>query len=155
MTDTVATQNLPAFHIHRIYLKGCSLEMPHAPKIFLEQGEIKMDVQLNPAVNDIGDGNFDVALRATLTAKLGDKVLYLLEVDQAGIFELQNIPAADQQMLLEVKCPEILTSYIRTQLADTLSRAQMPPFLLPEINWGQAFMERQQANVIAANESVH
>lgn len=150
MTETVnpATPT-PSFHIHRIYLKGTSLEIPHAPQIFLEAGEVGLDFKLVPIVNELGNNLVEATLRGTLTATVKDQTLYLLEVDQAGVFEIQHVHGTDRQALLEVNAMAVLTSYLRTQLADTLQRAQMLPFLLPEINWAGAFLERQTA--LAAN----
>lgn len=142
--QVVTPDNTPTFNIQRIYMKGASLEMPHAPAIFLEQGEINVEFNLAPNVDKLAADIYEVNLRGTITAKLADKVFFLLEVDQAGIFEARNIPENELSAVLEINGPAILTPYLRVQISDILSRASVPPFLLPEINWAGAFMEKQK-----------
>lgn len=141
MSDTT-TQAVPSFQIQRVYLKGQSLEIPHAPAIFLEQGEMKLDLHLSPTVQTLEGTISEVTLRATVTAKIGEKVAYVLEVDQAGIFDVQNLSAQDTMQALEVKGSEILASYLRAAVSDTLSRSSLPAFILPEINWLVAYQQR-------------
>ena len=146
MTTPAATENnVSAFNIQRVYLKGASLEMPLAPAIFLEQGEVGLEFNLATAITPLTPIIYEVALRATVTAKLGDKVQFLAEVDQAGIFELINIPQDQLQMALEINAATILTPYLRSNITDLLQRATLPMFMLPEINWGAAFVEKQKA----------
>lgn len=155
-TNQVAVpENAPMFNIQRIYMKGASLEMPHAPAIFLEQGEINVDFQLGPTVNSLAPNIYEVVLRGTVTAKLGEKLFFLLEVDQSGIFEARNIPESELPAALEINAPAILTPYLRSQLSDLLQRASLPPFLLPEINWAHAFLEKQKQTATPGPALVH
>jgi len=82
----------PTFQLQRCYLKDASLELPHAPRIFLEQQSPSIDVQLEVSNSSVLDGIYEVVVRVTATAKLGDKVLFLAEGKQAGIFEIRNVP---------------------------------------------------------------
>lgn len=148
MTDQIATINqTPAesqavFNIQRTYLKGISLELPKGAETFLQQGNPNIDLNLGVSSSLLADGIFEVNLRATVTSQIDGKTLFLLEVDQAGIFEIRNIPAEQMQGVLEVSCPAILAPYLRAQVADALSRATMPIFYLPEINWLAMFQQR-------------
>lgn len=143
--------NAPMFNIQRAYLKGTSFEMPHGPAIFLGQHEIGFSLNLTPKRAELAPGVFEIVLHATLTAtdSKDGKVWFLLEIEQAGIFELRNIPAEHVEGLLAIRCPTILHNYLRVQISDTLSRATLPPFMLPEFDWGvvtqQAQAEQQAA----------
>ena len=89
MTDQAAQ---PSFSIQRIYLKDMSLEQPNAPKILLEQGQPQVDVQLNLHGEPVQEGLYEVSVTATVTTKVNDKVLFLVEAKQAGPFEIRNHP---------------------------------------------------------------
>jgi preprotein translocase subunit SecB len=159
-TPTVVQQaqdlNAPSFNIQRVYLKGTSLEMPHAPAIFLGQNEIAMDLNITPKMTELAPGVHELVLHATLTAKdpKSDKVWFLLEVDQAGIFELRNIPTEHINGLLQVRCPTILHNYLRVQIADTLSRATLPQFILPEFDWQHIAMQQAAAEPAEASPRI-
>ena len=83
----------PVFQIQRMYLKDLSLEQPNSPQILLEQAQPAVDIQLGLGAPPIADGVYEVAVTATVTTKVNDKTLFLVEAKQAGIFEIRNIPA--------------------------------------------------------------
>jgi preprotein translocase subunit SecB len=143
--------NAPVFNIQRVYLKGTSLEMPHAPEIFLGQNEITMDLNVTPKLTELAPGVHELVLHATLTAKdaKSNKIWFLLEIDQAGIFELRNIPAEHVEGLLNIRCPTILHGHLRVQIADTLNRATMPQFLLPEFDYAHIAQQAKEQQVQA------
>lgn len=147
----------PMFGIQRTYLKGISLEMPRGAETFVQQGNPHIDVNLGVSSAQLADGVFEVTLRGTLTGSIEGKTLFVLEADQAGIFEIRNIPAQDMPGLLEVSCPTILTPYLRAQVADVLARATLPVFHLPEINWMAMQQQRiaQEAQAPAGSTLVH
>lgn len=159
MSQTPAPDSaIPVFNIQRAYLKGTSLEMPGAPASFLAHRELSVNLHLDQKHSEVAPGLFEVVLVATLTAtdtKEG-KVYFLLEIEQAGIFELRNIPAEHMAGLLHVRCPGILQNYLRVQITDTLARATLPPFMMPDIDWN-AVMQQAQAEQQAAidNRIVH
>ena len=145
MTDIVQpADNAPFFQIQRVFIKDISLEMPHAPQIFIEQGEVRLDFNLMTESKPLADNVFETSLRGTITATLGSKTVYLLEVVQSGIFEARNIPEGEMPQLMEITCPTILLPYLRTAVTDLLQRASLPLFFLPEVNWAAAYMEKQQ-----------
>ena len=132
----------PTFSIQRIYLKDLSLEMPNAPTILLEQGHPQVDVQLNLHAEPAAEGIYEVAITATVTAKLGDKVLFLVEAKQAGLFEIRNVPNDQLQPIIAIACPQIVYPYLRATVADTINRTGLPPVHLTEVNF-QAMYEAQ------------
>jgi preprotein translocase subunit SecB len=137
-----SAQQGPVFQLQRIYLKDASLEMPHAPQIFLEQGAPQIDVQLDVSNNAVVDGVVEVVVRVTTTARVGEKVLFLIETKQAGIFEMRGIPEQQLAAVLGVVCPGIIYPYLRANVADLLTRTGLPPVHLAEINFEALFQQR-------------
>ena len=135
----------PVFQIQRIYLKDLSLEQPNSPQVLLEQTQPQVDIQLSMAAEVVAQGVFEVAVTATVTTKVGDKVLFLVEAKQAGIFEIRNVPAEQQQAILGVMCPQMLYPYLRAIVSDVCTRAGFPPILLAEVNFQAMFEAQQQA----------
>ena len=140
-----------------MYLKDLSLEQPNAPAILLEQAEPKVEVQVDIQVNRLDQNNFEVTLVGTVTTKVGEKVLFLVEAHQSGIFEIRNMPEEQMDPLLGIACPTILFPYLRANIADVISRAGFQPIHLAEINFHALYEQRAsqvaQGNVTAASNS--
>ena len=141
----------PVFQIQRIYLKDLSLEQPNSPQVLLEQTQPQVDIQLGMAAEAVSAGLFEVTVTATVTTKVGEKVLFLVEAKQAGIFEIRNIPADQQQGILGVVCPQMLYPYLRAIVSDVCTRAGFPPILLAEVNFQAMFEAQQQAQLAQAS----
>ena len=153
----------PGFRIQRIYLKDVSLEQPNAPQILLVASEPQVHVEIDIAVAPLSEGIFEVALSSTVTAKVDTKVLFLVEAKQAGIFEFSNIPVEQIDPMLGIACPTILYPYLRSNIADIISRAGFQPIHLNEINFHgmyehrlmQAQQEAAAKNGAAAESKPH
>lgn len=143
----------PEFRIQRIYLKDLSLEQPNAPQILLVAAEPQVTVEIDISVNPLSEEIFEVALIATLTAKVDSKVLFLVEATQAGIFEFTNIPPQQIDPMLGISCPTILYPYLRSNIADIISRAGFQPIHLNEVNFHGMYEHRlMQAQAAATKE---
>ena len=144
----MSEQQQPAFSIEKIYVKGLSLEIPHAPQAFLERETPEVDLQLHTEAQQIEDGIFECSVIVTVTSKLADgKVLFLIEAAQAGIFQIRNIPEDEMQPILGVACPNILFPYLRETVSDVVTRAGFPPVLLAPINFDALYAQQlEQAN---------
>jgi preprotein translocase subunit SecB len=140
----MADNNDPVFQIQRVYLKEASLEQPNSPAILLEQEQPSVDIQLGVEAQQAADGMYEVAVAATVTTKIKDRTVFLVEVKQAGIFEIRNIPADQLQAIMGIACPQIVYPYLRSNVADMITRAGFPPVHLAEINF-QSMYEQQQA----------
>jgi preprotein translocase subunit SecB len=140
--DGADSSKEPQFKIQRIYLKDLSLEQPNAPEILLVAAEPQIQIEIDVAVSRLSDEVFEVALIATLTSKVDDKVLFLVEAKQAGIFEFTNIPPEQIDPMLGISCPTILYPYLRSNIADTISRAGFQPIHLNEINFHGMYEHR-------------
>jgi preprotein translocase subunit SecB len=132
----------PGFRIQRIYLKDLSLEQPNAPQILLVASEPQVQVEIDISVAPLSEGVFEVALSSTVTAKVDAKVLFLVEAKQAGIFEFSNIPVEQIDPMLGIACPTILYPYLRSNIADIISRAGFQPIHLNEINFHGMYEHR-------------
>jgi preprotein translocase subunit SecB len=141
----------PVFQIQRVYLKEASLEQPNSPAILLEQEQPAVDIQLGVEASQAADGVFEVSVTATVTTKLKEKTVFLVEVKQAGIFEIRNLPPEQMNPIMGIACPQIVYPYLRANVADIVTRAGFPPVHLAEINF-QAMYEQQHAGEQAAAE---
>ena len=139
-----AQQRQPVFALQRCYLKDLSLEQPNSPQILLEQAQPTVDVQMNLESQNLADGVVEVCVTATITARIDQRTLFLVEGKQAGIFELRNVPQEHVDLLLGIACPQTVYPYLRANLADAITRAGFPPVHLAEINF-QAMFEAQRA----------
>lgn len=142
----------PSFSIQRVYMKDFSLEQPNSPAILLEQGQPSLDIQLDVQANQVNPGFFEVVVKATVHSKLQDKTLFLVEAQQAGIFEIQNVEAQQMGPVLGITCPHILYPYLRAFVADAIGRAGFAPVHLEEINF-QAMYESALASQDNASEA--
>ena len=144
-------QQQPIFGIEKIYVKDLSLEIPHAPDVFLTGEQPQVDVQLHNEGALIGEGLYQVVLTVTVTAKTGEKTMFLVEAAQAGIFQIRNVPETDLEPLLATACPNILFPYARETVSDVISRAGFPPVYLAPVNFEAIYLQRlQQAQEQAA-----
>jgi preprotein translocase subunit SecB len=139
-------QQEPVFQIQRVYLKEASLEQPNSPGILLEQEQPTVDIQLGVEAGQAAEGMYEVCVTATVTTKLKDKTVFLVEVKQAGIFEIRNLPPEQMNPIMGIACPQIVYPYLRANVSDIVTRAGFPPVHLAEINF-QAMYEQQQASV--------
>ena len=144
----MADDNNPVFQIQRIYLKDLSLEQPNSPQILLEQAQPQVEINLGLGAEPIGEGVYEVTVTATVTTKVNDKTLFLVEAKQGGIFEIRNIPEEQLRQILGIACPGIVYPYLRAIVSDVCTRAGFPPVVLSEVNF-QAMYEAQQAQALA------
>jgi preprotein translocase subunit SecB len=133
----------PVFQIQRVYLKDLSLEQPNSPQILLEQEQPQVDINLGVEAQPIAEGIVEVAVVATVTTKIKDKTLFLVEAKQAGIFEIRNVPEEQLNPIIGIACPQIVYPYLRAVVADVITRAGFPPVHLAEVNF-QAMYEAQR-----------
>ncbi len=139
-----AATDAPVFTIERIYVKDLSLENPNSPQSFLQQESPQIEVSLATRGEPVGEGIFESVLTVTVTAKVGEQTLFLVEVAQAGIFQIRNIPEQDVQPLLGVHCPNILFPYARENISSAIIRAGYPPVHLAPINFEALYAQQLQ-----------
>jgi len=154
MSDQNTPELQASFNIQRIYLKDMSLEQPNSPSIFLEQDGPSIEVQIDVGNEKLADDIYEATVTVTITAKIRDKIAFLVEGKQGGIFELRNIPEDQLEPLLGIACPNIIYPYLRANIADMVTRGGFPPVHLTEINFEVFYQQRKQALSQAATTTL-
>jgi preprotein translocase subunit SecB len=149
MADTNSNaqpDNQPVFGIEKIYVKDLSLEVPNAPQIFLVREQPQVNVQLRTESAPVDADIFEVKLTITVSATLSEnRNLFLVELTQAGIFRVQNVPESELELVLGIGCPNIIFPYARETISDAVTRAGFPAVLLAPVNFEALFQQSQQA----------
>jgi preprotein translocase subunit SecB len=146
-TQPAAADAAPAqasFQIEKLYIKDLSLEVPNAPQVFMQTENPQLEIQVRNEGAQFGEGLFEVTVTVTVTARAGDKTVFLAEAAQAGIFSVRGIPAEDLEPLLGIGCPTILYPYVREAISDLVTRAGFPAVVLAPVSFEQIYMERRQ-----------
>ena len=124
--------------------------------MFREEWKPELDLQLTNEYKQLDDNNHDVTLVATVTAKLGDKTAFLIEVKQSGIFSLIGYSNEEIAPLIGNHCPTILFPYIREVISDIVLKGGFPQLVLAPVNFDALYMNQvEQAKQAAAKESTH
>lgn len=140
----------PVFSIEKLYVKDLSVEVPNAPAIYLDREAPEVEIQLNTAGTAVGEGVFEVVLTVTVTAKQGEKTYFLVEVGQAGVFRIMNVPDEQMEPLLAIACPNVLFPYAREVVSDAIARAGFQTIVLQPVNFEAMYMQRLQQQQEAA-----
>jgi preprotein translocase subunit SecB len=143
-TDSQPQPTQPSFQIEKVFVKDLSLEIPNAPQIFTEQVQPQLEVQIATEVTKFAEAYFEVTVSATVTAKAGERTVFLAEAVQAGIFSISNVPPQELDPLLSIGCPTILFPYLRETISDLVTRGGFPPVLLSPVSFEALYMQRQQ-----------
>ena len=139
-----AAQETQAFAIEKLYIKDLSVEVPNAPAIFLENQGPEVALQLQTKAQHLSDEAFESTLTVTVTAKIGEKTVFLVEISQSGIFLIRNVPEENLEPLLSIACPNILFPYAREVISDTVARAGFAPVILQPVNFEALYAAQQQ-----------
>ena len=133
-----------SFQIEKLYVKDLSLEVPNAPQVFMQAENPQLEIQVRNEGMQFADGMFEVTVTVTVTARAGEKTVFLAEAAQAGIFSVRGVPAEDLEPLLGIACPTILYPYAREAISDLVTRAGFPAVVLAPVSFEQIYMERRQ-----------
>jgi preprotein translocase subunit SecB len=134
----------PAFQIEKLYVKDLSLEVPNAPQVFMQAESPQLEIAVRNEAMQFADTFFDVTVTVTVTARSGERTVFLAEVAQAGIFSARGIAPQDLEPLLGIACPTILFPYAREAISDLVTRAGFPAVVLAPVSFEQIYMQRQQ-----------
>jgi preprotein translocase subunit SecB len=147
----------PQFMIQKIYTRDISFETPSSPEVFREEWKPELDLQLTNEYKQLDDNNHDITLVATVTAKLGDKTAFLIEVKQAGIFSLIGYSDEEMGPLIGNHCPNILFPYLREVISDIVIKGGFPQLVLAPVNFDALYMNQleQGKQAAAAKETTH
>ena len=151
----MAEEQQMTFNVEKLYVKDLSVEVPNAPGVFLEQAQPQIEVQLNTQSNPLAADAYETRITVTITAKVEDKTLFLVECTQAGIFRIQGVPQDQMPMVLGIGCPNIVFPYLRETVSDVVIRAGFPPLLLNPVNFESMFMQQQTQQQQGAPGTTH
>lgn len=156
--QAAATQEAPQqqFAMQRIYTKDVSFESPDTPDVFKKQYAPKVNVDLNTRSNPVDEqGNYEVVLSITLTAKLEEETAFLVEVKQAGIFFITGFEDEQLRRVLGTAAPNILFPYARENIDSLVVKGGFPAIMLAPVNFDMLFeqaMAQQAAQAAADSE---
>ena len=146
----------PQFAIEKLYIKDISVECPNSPEVFLENTTPQIEVKLLNNGKQVGEGLYEGVLTVTVTAKVGERTGYLVEVAQAGVFRILNVPDETLEMILHITCPNILFPYAREAVSDLVGRAGFQPIILAPVNFEVLYQQqRAQAATAPASPSLN
>ena len=137
-------QQQAQFQLQKLYMKDVSFELPNAPQIFQEDGQVEIKLNLAQKVESLSEGVDEVVLTVTVTANLGEKTAYLAEVQQAGIFSITGLGEQARHAALNTLCPHTLFPYARRTITDLVAEGGFPPLVLQPINFDQIYAQRMQ-----------
>lgn len=138
------SETQPSFSIEKLYVKDLSLEIPNAPQVFLEAANPELDVQVRNESTQFGDGLYEVVVTVTVTARSGEKTLFLAEAAQAGIFAIRGVPQGEMDPLLGIVCPTVVYPYVRETISDVVIRGGFPPVVLAPVSFEALYAQRAQ-----------
>ncbi|MBL1141728.1 MAG: protein-export chaperone SecB [Proteobacteria bacterium] len=143
------------FSIQKVYVKDISFETPNSPEVFKMEWKPTVDMHLTNEATPLGDNLFDVVLSVTITVKLEDKTAYLVEINQAGVFFIKNIPDDVMERMLATACPNILFPFAREAVSDIVTRGGFPQLLLSPVNFDALYIQQQQAEQQPESGTTH
>ncbi|HEC19189.1 MAG TPA: protein-export chaperone SecB [Gammaproteobacteria bacterium] len=149
-------QDQQQFTLQKIYLKDISFETPNSPEVFTEEWKPTVNIELQTSGKPLAEDVMEVVLTVTVTAKLGEKTAYLVEVHQAGVFTMAGFSEDEQAHMQGSFCPNILFPYAREAISDLVAKGGFPQLLLAPVNFDALLAQHQQQEEEAATEeAVH
>lgn len=139
------SDNQPQFALQRMYLKDVSFEAPNSPKVFTQQWQPEINLDLNTGAEKLDDQHFDVTLKATITAKNEGEVAFLIEIVQGGVFLISNVPDEQVEPTLGAMCPTILFPYMREAIDSLATKGGFPALMLAPINFEALYQQQKEA----------
>lgn len=144
--DTTPAAQAPVgqLGIQKLYIKDLSFEAPHAPKVFTEQLTPALDIHFANATQSLGQDVHEVVLTVTCTVKQDERTIYLVEVQQAGIFNISGFSDAHLPAVLGTACPNILFPFAREAICDIVTKGGFPQLLLAPVNFDMLYAQELQ-----------
>ena len=141
--------------IKRIYLKDLSFEAPRSPAIFKKNWNPSVNLDLDRHSQKLTESIYEVVigLRVTVRNNGGEReIVFLCELQQAGIFDVQPVPENRLASCLGIVCPNILFPYARETVSSVVVKGSFPQINLAPVNFGTFFANSPQEKSIQANK---
>ena len=145
------------FLVQRIYTKDISFEAPNTPQLFQENWSPEINVGLGSEVNKVNEEMLELVLKVSVEAKHEDKTVFLVEIQQAGLFAIQGFNEQEADALMGVAAPNVLFPYAREVVSDLVTRGSFPQFVLQPVNFEAIYAQQRQAKAAQAadNSTAH
>ena len=153
---TENTAPAPRLNARKIYVKDLSFESPGSPTAFLNQNtqpQIEINIEINFHQVDQDGKFYEVVLKVTTTAKQEEASLFLVEIQQAGIFEINAESDEQKGLMLNVAAPHLLLPFAREELSSIVSKGGYPQLLLNPMNFESMYRQKLENLASAGNES--
>ena len=155
MADTAAEAAKSIFHLHQVFVKDASFESPCSPDVFTWKDyrpETEVDLKAQHHEIDAKEHIHEVILKGTVTARHEEQVVFLAEVQQAGVFTVQGSNPEMQEMMLEAACPNVLFPFMRETIAGLISKGGFPQFLMGPVNFDAMYLQKKEQAAQAAKD---
>ncbi len=140
----MADNQQPQFALQRIYIKDASFEAPNTPQAFTKEWKPEIKLDLNSGARKLDDNHYEVSVKVTVTATNDGETAFLVELVQAGLFAMVNIPEQQLKPMLGAMCPNILFPYLRESIDSLVVKGGFPALMLAPINFDALFQQRMQ-----------
>ena len=134
-TQPIPDQHAPFVNPQAVYIKDCSFEAPSGPFMSAAEGTPTVSLNLATRAAALAQDLHEVVLQVNLEAKMGEKTVWLLELQQAGAFTIRNLSATDVGQVLALAAPNYLLSFARSTIGELVMKGGFPPFLLPLVTF--------------------
>lgn len=145
--DNQRTTPQVQFSIEKIYVKDLSFETPNSPQIFQKKWEPMVNLDLANSASSLSDEFYEVVLSITVTVSFEKDTVYLVEVQQGGIFNIQNVPKDILNRMLNTVCPNILFPYAREVISDLVTKGGFPQLILAPVNFEAIYQQQAGGNI--------
>lgn len=130
--------------LQKIYIRDASIEVPDGPRVFTEDYNPEVNVDLNTQIQTLSEETHQIVLTVTVTARQDERTAYIVEVQQAGVFQIEGFTDDEERdHVLGAYCPSILFPYIREAVGDMVQRAGFPHFLLQPVNFDMLYAQHR------------
>lgn len=150
-TETAVSNGDKQVLLQRIYVKDCSFESPRSPAVFASTARPDIKIDMHTNAQKVDDGDYEVFLKLTAEATVEERAVFLVEVQQAGLFTLSGFSEQEQAVILSTYCPNILFPYLREVVSDLTLKGGMMPLILQPVNFDALYAQRVAAQ--AAGDS--
>jgi preprotein translocase subunit SecB len=140
----------PVLTLQNVYLKDCSYEAPNGPRLDGNWNP-QINLDLHTAATGLAPEVTEVVLTVTVSAKINDATIFLVEVKQAGVFVIRNLTEGDAKRAVSSICPNILFPYARAAVSQLVTQGGFPQFLLPPVNFDALYAQNQTQAPVTTN----
>lgn len=143
-TDPGAAPPAPQLAIERVYVRDVSFESPKSPGIFGTEWKPEVHMDINTRSNALDAQRHEVVLTLTIEARIDGEAAMIVELQQAGIFRLENMDAVLAEQVLATACPTALFPYARETVDALVTKGTFPPLMLAPMNFDALYAEAKR-----------